>query len=107
MAWGVGLWGWPLDNRYVFFPRYGISWIILFGLTKYNIMSTNNLLSLRDPHMPDIRCNKANEIANQSMWLHLILTTANILLSMLHISITSIHMEISEIRAHDITLGEE
>ena len=52
MMWGVGLW--LLDNTYVFSSRCGISWIILFGLIKYDIMSANNLLLLRDPHMPDI-----------------------------------------------------
>ena len=107
MAQGIGLCGWPLDYRYIFFPRCGISQIILFRLIKYNITSANNLLPLRDPHTPDIRYNKANKIANQSMQLHLILTTANILLSILHISMTSIHTEISEIRVHDITLGKK
>ena len=56
-----------MDNRYVFFSRHGIGWIILFRLIKYDIVSANNLLLLRDPYMPDIRYNKANKIANQSM----------------------------------------
>ena len=97
MVWGVGLQGWPLNNRYVVFPRCGISWIILLGLIKYNITSANNLLPLRDPHTLDIRYDKANEITNQSMQLHFILLTVNILLSMLYINTTSIHMEIGEI----------
>ena len=107
MAQGIGLCGWPLDYRYIFFPRCGISQIILFRLIKYNITSANNLLPLRDPHTPDIRHNKANEIVNQSMQLHLIPLTSNILLSLLHISVTSIYTEISEIRAHNITLNKE
>ena len=50
----IGLWGWLLDNRYVFFSRCGISQIILLELIKYDIISANNLLLLRDPYMPDI-----------------------------------------------------